>query len=89
MKPPHYAGNYHVQARHIRDTANANPDTKCWRCGHTLADHPPHKNGRPPYWTAGHILDSDPNSPLAPEASTCNYQAGGRQRHTQRTPNTW
>lgn len=60
----------------LREAANADPTTQCWRCGKTLADHTSHRNGRPAYWTAGHIRDGDPTSPLAPEASTCNYRAG-------------
>ncbi|GGL27594.1 hypothetical protein H9L10_03595 [Phycicoccus endophyticus] len=89
-KAAHHRGNFHVRARHIRDTANADPTTTCWRCGHTLAEHPPHKNGKPATWTAGHIIDGDPTSPLAPEASTCNYSAGattGNQRRA--TGYTW
>lgn len=60
----------------LREAANADPSTACWRCGKTLAQHGPHRNGRPAYWTAGHLRDGDPSSPLAPEASTCNFRAG-------------
>ena len=73
---PHYRGSYHVRSRQVRDAANADPSTRCWRCGRTLAMHEPHKNGKPARWTAGHIRDSDPTSPLAAEASTCNKAAG-------------
>lgn len=75
----------------VTRAANANPHATCWRCGHPLDQHPPHKTGRPPRWTAGH-LDHDatpdqrwrfahhPNviriQHLASEASTCNYTAG-------------
>ena len=79
MKPAHYRGSYHVRARNIRAAANANPNTRCWRCGRTLAQHPPHHNGNPAKWTAGHLRDGDPTSPLAPEASTCNYSAGAQR----------
>jgi hypothetical protein len=71
-------GNYPARARAVVLAARRNPLTHCWRCGHTLAEHPPHRTGARPYWTAGHVIDSDPRSPLAPEASTCNYAAGGR-----------
>jgi hypothetical protein len=60
----------------IREAANANPATVCWRCGKTIQDHRPHRSGRPAFWTAGHLRDGDASSPLAPEASTCNYRAG-------------
>jgi hypothetical protein len=75
-KPVHYRGSYHVRARHVRQAAQANLSTRCWRCGKTLAEHEPHKNGKPAAWTAGHLRDGDPMSPLAPEASTCNFKAG-------------
>lgn len=75
-KPAHYRGTYHVAAQRVRATAYADPTTRCWRCGRTLDQHAPHKTGRPATWTAGHIIDSDPTSPLAPEASTCNKSAG-------------
>ena len=77
-KPAHYRGSYHVRSRAVRAAAYADPTTRCWRCGRTLGMHPPHKNGKPARWTAGHIRDSDPSSPLAAEASTCNLSAGAR-----------
>lgn len=89
VKPLHYQGRYHVQARHVRQAANNNPNTRCWRCGLTLQQHAPHKSGQPAKWTAGHLIDSDPTSPLLPEASTCNYKAGARHGNAQRTDLTW
>ena len=89
-KPAHYRGGYHVAARRVRDAAKADPTTCCWRCGRTLDMHPPHKTGKPPTWTAGHVIDGDPASPLRPEASTCNYRAGAiagnRKRRQQQRP---
>ena len=90
-KPAHHAGTYRVRADATRTKANNNPATTCWRCGRTLAQHPPTKTGKPPQWTAGHIRDSDPTSPLKPEATTCNYSAGGvlgNQRQKLRKLNT-
>jgi hypothetical protein len=75
-KPAHYRGSYHVASRRVREAAAASPYTTCWRCGRTLAQHPPHKTGKPARWTAGHLRDGDPSSPLLPEASTCNKSAG-------------
>ena len=76
------------RARPLLKAWRASLATRCWRCGRTLAEHPPHRNGRPATWTAGHIRDidcptcgrvhGDPLSPLQPEASVCNYSAGGR-----------
>lgn len=76
MAPLHRRGTYHVQSRRIREAARANPDTRCWRCGLTIAEHDPHLNGRAAFWTAGHLVDGQPGGPLAAEASTCNYRAG-------------
>lgn len=81
IKHAHHRGSYHRDSIKIRATANANPNTTCWRCGLRLNQHTPHKNGKPAYWTAGHINDGQVNGPLAPEASTCNYTAGNRHRH--------
>lgn len=90
-KAPHHRGTYHVTAAKVRANANANPDTKCWRCGRTLAQHPPHKNGKPAKWTAGHRVDGQVGGPLAPEASTCNYSAGATTGNQRRggTDLTW
>jgi len=83
-KPPHRTGDYHVRSRLVREAAYADPDTRCWRCGRTLDQHPPHKTGKPPHWTAGHVRDGDPTSPLLAEASTCNYAAGARLGNRRR-----
>ena len=88
-KAPHHSGSYHVRARQVREAAKASPSTKCWRCGRTLDMHPPHRNGRPPFWTAGHVRDSDPMSPLMPEASTCNYSAGNQLKRADVTSRDW
>jgi hypothetical protein len=77
----HYRGSYQSQARALVLAAQADWTTRCWRCGLMLHEHQPHRNGRAPFWTAGHIVDSDPASPLAPEASTCNFAAGLRTRN--------
>ena len=69
--PAHRRGDYTRRAKVVRDAAYANPLTLCWRCGRTLAMHP--KGDR---WDAGHVLDGNPLSALAPEASSCNRSAG-------------
>ena len=78
MGAPHRSGAYQAMSRQVVSAARANPLTRCWRCGLLLVEHQPHKNGRQPFWTAGHVVDSDPASPLLPEASTCNFKAGGK-----------
>lgn len=76
-KGEHHRGSFDRRAKRVRDAANADADTRCWRDGLTLAEHEPHRDGTPARWTAGHVIDSDPTSPLMPEASTCNFAAGG------------
>lgn len=67
----HYTGDYQRRAAAVRRAANANPATTCWRCGRTLADHPAGAT-----WDAGHIVDGNKYSALAPEASSCNRSHG-------------
>lgn len=84
MGAVHRGGAYKAMSRQVVLAARANPLTRCWRCGLMLVEHRPHKNGRRPFWTAGHVIDSDPASPLAPEASTCNFIAGGQLTATRK-----
>lgn len=90
-KAPHHTGTHQVRARKVTTAAKADSTTRCWRCGLTLDAHEPHRNGKRPWWTAGHVRDGDPTSPLAPEASTCNYRAGRalQETPTRRTTRTW
>lgn len=90
-KPAYHKGDYPRRAKAVTDAAKANPLTQCWRCGRTLAQHPPHKTGRPATWHAGHVIDGDPNSPLLPEASTCNSRSGAQlgQRLSKAEPREW
>ena len=50
-KPAHHRGDYARRAKAVRDAANADPTTRCWRCGRTQAEH-----GQP--WQAGHLNDA-------------------------------
>lgn len=87
MKPAHYQGSYHVQARRVRQHAYANPNTRCWRCTLTLAEI--RKTKPRAKWTAGHLVDGQAGGPLAPECSPCNYANGARtgNRRRRRTLN--
>lgn len=82
--PAHYLGTYKRDARRVRLLATIRPSTRCWRCGLTLAEHPPHRNGRPAFWTAGHTVDGDNSAPILPEASTCNFSKGATAGNLQR-----
>lgn len=86
--PHHNTPRYRTTARAIRTHATNTPTTTCWRCGKTLDQHPPHADGTPATWHAGHTIDGNPHSPLAPEASVCNLTAAAHQtnqRHDQHT----
>lgn len=82
----HHQGTYARRAAAVRAAATANPDTLCWRCGRTLAEHEPHRDGRAPFWTAGHLIDGQIEGQLAPEASTCNFAAGAALGNATRRP---
>jgi hypothetical protein len=85
MAGAHHRGSYAARARKLRAAANADPLTRCWRCGRTLAEVPGST------WDAGHYLDN-PNGELYAEHSTCNRSAGatlGNQRRTQGTTRRW
>lgn len=75
---PHHQGTYPARAQAVRDQAYADPTTRCWRCGHTLAEAQAKHPTKRVRWTAGHTIDGDSTAPLAPEHSTCNYAAGGQ-----------
>ncbi len=85
-KGPHHRGTHQVRARRIVEQANANPNTRCGRCNRTLAQHPMGGNGKPQYWTAGHVHAGQINGELRPEASTCNFGAGNQD---DPDPNRW
>src|SRR5262245_19553682 len=86
----------------IRSLANGTPTAVCWRCGRTLAEHPPHKNGRAASWHTGHTVDGStswqvwahvsrvptPGDWLAPEASTCNTSDGAAYGNRRREPSS-
>ena len=75
-KGPHHRGGYQVQAAKVRARANADPTTRCARCGQLA------RAGDP--WTAGHVNDGQIGGPLAPEHASCNYAAGARLGNARR-----
>lgn len=90
-KQPWHRGAHQRLARIIVDAANANPNTRCARCGRTLTEHPPAKTGRPARWTAGHKQDSRIATSIRdyqPEADTCNSSAGATYGNRNREPHT-
>jgi len=78
----HYTGSYKRTALRMRATANADPTSTCWRCKRTLGEiHATRPDAR---WTVGHLIDGDPQSPLAIECSPCNFSAGARRGNALR-----
>ena len=77
MAKPWHSGTYPARAKALREAAYADPTTRCWRCKRMIHEIR-HRNGKPAHWTAGHLIDSDPTSPLLPECSPCNKSAGAR-----------
>lgn len=88
-KAPHHKGTHHARAAKLNAEANANPFTRCWRCGRTLAEV---RQTKPrARWTAGHLIDGMIDGPLASECSPCNYSHGARlgNQRRKRGPLTW
>lgn len=98
-KPAHHQGRYRTEAPRIVAAANADPETRCWRCGLRIHECRPHRNGKPAHWTAGHLNDGEVDGDLAPECSSCNASAGAqlaarrsheaRQRNARNTSRDW
>lgn len=81
----HHSGSYEVRARRVRDAANADPSTRCWRCGKTLAEARKMHPQRNVVWHAGHTVDGNSAFPLAPEHSVCNTSAAARETNRKRS----
>lgn len=81
MAGPHHRGTFPARAAKVRAAADADPLTRCWRCGEGKRPGDP--------WQAGHVFDGDPSSPLLAEHRSCNTRAGnqvarGRFRNSRR-----
>ena len=82
---PWHQGAYNARAKAVRDAANANPRTTCWRCGRTKAEHQRE-------WTAGHVVAGQMHGELRPECAECNYRHGaihGNRMRVQATTREW
>lgn len=98
MASSHHRGRYTIYRKQLLQAAALSSFAVCWRDGLTLDQHPPHRNGNRPTWTAGHTVDGDPNAQpwldptrppppgswLALEASTCNYANGAHRTNRLR-----
>lgn len=86
VKGPHHRGAYGRTARAVTQSAYASPQTRCWRCGLTLADYAKQHGTRAARWTAGHVRDGEVGGPLAPEHARCNFRAGASMGNRKRNP---
>lgn len=82
MSRAHRDPLYQRRAKLVRAAAYANPTTRCWRCGRTLAEHRRR-------WHAGHVIEGDnsPTGPLAPECEPCNLSHGAAYGNRMRNAN--
>jgi hypothetical protein len=76
-----YSGDYQVRARFVRQRANADPSTRCWRTGLTLAEGRA-KWGTKVHWQAGHV--DGYTDLLAAELSHPNQSAGAKVGNAKR-----
>lgn len=64
--------SHQLRAGPIRQRAYADPSTRCWRCGLTLAQVQAANPGRKVVWHAGHT--GGRHDPLLAECSLCNWR---------------
>lgn len=80
----HHGREHEVRAKRVCEAAYANPATRCWRCGLTLAEVRAKFPKRRVTWDAGHTIDGDRFCPLLAECSPCNRAAGELLSRTRR-----
>lgn len=81
----HYTGSYATRAKRVRDAANSDPFTRCWRCGLTMAEK--RKTVPNETWDAGHTVDGNSAMPLMAEHASCNRAAGATAGHHKKNLN--
>ena len=74
----HHQGTYAKRAAAIRNAANTNPDTVCWRCGRGAIEGDP--------WQAGHTTPGEVNGELKAEHRSCNASHGATHGNQMREP---
>ncbi|MEZ5409572.1 MAG: hypothetical protein R2761_16200 [Acidimicrobiales bacterium] len=65
--------SHQLRAKPVRQRAYADPSTRCWRCGLTLAEVRLANPGRRIEWHAGHT-EPTRYAPLLAECSLCNWR---------------
>jgi len=83
----HYRGSFGARSRAVRAAANADPSTRCRRCGLTMAEFVARFPDRKAAWQAGHTVDGHQLSALSPEHAWCNASDGARKRNRVRVLN--
>lgn len=79
MPKPLYRGSYPRRSKAIREAAQQNPATRCWRCGRTYIEALRLWGPKGAAWQSGHVVDGHPGSPLAAEHARCNKRAGAKK----------
>ena len=74
--------SHQVRARVIRRNAYADPSTRCWRCGRTLAEVKAAEPRRRVEWHAGHT--GGRYDPLLAECSPCNLRNAAETTRAKR-----
>ncbi len=70
------------RSRVLRARAYADPATRCWRCGRTLAEVKAAEPTRKVVWHAGHT--GGPLEPVLAECSLCNWRASAAKTNAGR-----
>lgn len=87
MKAPHHRGAHQRLAATARRSYNADPTTRCARCGLTRTEGIREYGTRGGTWQAGHRVDGQIARSLAdyqPEHAHCNQSAGATAGNRRR-----
>jgi hypothetical protein len=74
MAGEHHRHGHNRRAKALNTAANADPNTRCWQCGLTLAQVRRRKPRA--FWTAGHVKDGEVGGLMLHECSACNFSRG-------------
>lgn len=85
-KKPWHNSQHDAAARILNAQADADPTTRCWRCGRTMAEI---RRTKPrARWQAGHLIDGVSAAGYGHECSECNARAGQALAVAARQPRT-
>lgn len=98
----HRDRRYIKAAARITGLAKGTPTAICWKHGTHVSQCPPHRNGTPSKWVAGHTIDGStnwtpwyhvslqppPGDWLAPQCSASNSSDGAAYGNRRREPSS-